>query len=105
MKKAALHVLDRLLIAAVAAVIVLAAQYAWRTQGTPVALGHSTPTAYPVTVETSPAITFDDSAALASFVVQANNRQYAFESAFEQDLHHHDRTFHLTHELIDGRKW
>jgi hypothetical protein len=32
-------------------------------------------------------------------------RQIAFETAFEEDLHAHDLTFHHTHEQIDGRKW
>jgi hypothetical protein len=29
----------------------------------------------------------------------------AFEQAFEADLHNHDKTFHMTHELIDGKQW
>ena len=28
-----------------------------------------------------------------------------FRSAFERDLHAGDATFHLTHEVIDGREW
>lgn len=28
-----------------------------------------------------------------------------FKFAFEDDLHNHDLTFHLTHEFIDGKKW
>lgn len=28
-----------------------------------------------------------------------------FEAAFEQDLHNGDKSFHLTHELIDGKTW
>jgi hypothetical protein len=105
MKRAALYALDRLLVAAVAAGIVLAAQYAWHPRGATVATAGSAPAAYPVTVEASPSMTFDNSAALASFLVQTNNREWGFEAAFEQDLHRHDRTFHLTHEYIDGHKW
>lgn len=29
----------------------------------------------------------------------------AFEAAFESDLHAKDPKFHLTHELIDRKKW
>ena len=28
-----------------------------------------------------------------------------FRSAFERDLHNGDPTFHLTHEVIDGKEW
>lgn len=104
MKRAVLYAFDRLLVASVAAAIVLAVQFATHPQGTTAAVAHSA-AAYPVTVETSPTMTFDDSAALASFLVRTSDRQWAFEAAFEQDLHHHDRTFHLTHEFIDGHKW
>lgn len=105
MKKAVLYALDRLLVALVAAVIVIVAQYAWHPQGPTAALARPAAVAYPVTAETTPAVTFGDSAALASFLVQTSNRERGFELAFEQDLHRHDGTFHLTHEFIDGRKW
>jgi hypothetical protein len=104
MKRVVLYALDRLLVASVAAVIVLAAQYATHPQGTTAAVAHSA-AVYPVTVEASPTMTFDDSAALASFLVRTRDREWAFEAAFEQDLHNHDATFHLTHECIDGHKF
>ncbi len=33
------------------------------------------------------------------------DRLEEFEKAFEKDLHKKDRSFHLTHELIDGKEW
>jgi hypothetical protein len=33
------------------------------------------------------------------------DRLDAFEKAFEKDLHTKDTSFHLTHELIDGKEW
>jgi hypothetical protein len=68
-------------------------------------MAHSVAAAYPVTVEASPTMTFDNSAALASFLVGTNDRERGFELAFEQDLHRQDGTFHRTHEFVDGRKW
>jgi hypothetical protein len=105
MKRAVLYVLDRLLVASVAAALVIVAQYAWHPQGTAPAIARSAPAAYPVTVEATPTMTFDNSAALASYLVQTNDREHGLEAALEQDLHRHDGTFHLTHEFIDGRRW
>ncbi len=33
------------------------------------------------------------------------DRLERFQRAFEADLHNRDDSFHLTHELIDGKEW